>query len=64
MGNSNNFVRWDAEILTLQAGSSDKLGRGDIGGRNTVFFKVGDIVRTARYARPSRADRFDDSVTP
>ena len=63
MGNGDHFVRRNAEVFTLQAGRGDKLGRGDISGWNAVLFKVRDIVRTARYARPSRAHRFDYTVT-
>jgi len=62
MGNGDHFVRRNAEVFTLQAGRGDKLGRGDISGWNAVLFKVRDIVRTARYARPSRAHRLDHTV--
>jgi hypothetical protein len=63
MRNSDDFIRRNAEILTLHLSGSDKFSRRDIGSRNAVFLKVRDVVRTARDARPSRADRFNDPMT-
>ena len=63
MRDGHNLIRGNAKILTLQTGCSNKLGGRDIGGWDAMLFKVGNIVRTARNARPSRADRFNDSMT-
>jgi hypothetical protein len=60
--NSDDFIRWNPQVRTLEAGRLDELGGGDIGGGNPLSFKVGDIVRTARYARPSRAKGFNDRI--
>ena len=44
-------------------GGADKFGGCYIGGRDSLLFKVNDIVRTARNAGPSIAEGFNDGVT-
>ena len=48
----------------LGIGRTDKFRSGDVCRWDTVFFKVDDIVRTARDAGPSIAEGFDDGITP
>jgi hypothetical protein len=62
MRNGNHFVRRNTEILALQTRGGDELGGRDISGRNAFFFKICDIVRTARDTRPSRAHGFNYAV--
>jgi hypothetical protein len=49
------FVLRHAQRRALRMGCTDELGSRDIGGWDAFFLKVDDIVRTARYARPSIA---------
>lgn len=57
------LVLWHAKGVALRMGGADELGRGDVSGRNAFFLEVDDIVRTARDARPSIAEGFDERVT-
>ena len=41
---------------------ADKFSGGHIRGRDAFFFKVDNIVRTARNAGPSITEGFDDGV--
>ncbi len=50
MQNGDHFIRRNAEVLALQTGRGDELRGRDVGGREALLFKVGDIVRTARDA--------------
>ena len=52
---SHYFVGRNTQIGALDAGRLPKLRGRDVGRRNPLALKIGDIVRTARYARPSRA---------
>ena len=61
--NSDDLIRGNTKILALHPSGSHKLRRRDIGGRNTLFLKVCNVVRTARDARPSRTDRFNNPMT-
>ena len=62
MLNQNRFVLSHAEGRALGMGSANEFRSGHIRGRDTLFFKVDNIVRTARYAGPSIAEGFDDRV--
>jgi hypothetical protein len=59
----DRFVLGHAERCALGMGSTDEFGGCDIGGRDSLLFKVDNIVRTARNAGPSIAERFDNGVT-
>ena len=63
MLNQNRLVVRHAKGGALGVGGTDKFGRGHICGRNSLFFKIDDIVRTARNAAPSIAEGFNDGVT-
>lgn len=61
--NENWFVLSHAQSRTLGVSRANKFGGGHIRGRNALFFKVDDIVRTARNTGPSIAEGFDNGVT-
>ena len=63
MLNENRLVVRHAKGGALGVGRTDEFGRGHIGGRNSLLFKIDDIVRTARNAAPSIAEGFNDGVT-
>lgn len=46
----------------LGVGGANEFGRSHISGRDTLFFKMNNIVRTARNAAPSITEGFDDSI--
>jgi hypothetical protein len=62
MLDENRLVLWHAQGIALRMGCADELGRGDVSGRDAFFLEVDDIVRTARDARPSIAEGFDERV--
>lgn len=62
MRHEYGLVLRHAEGGTLGMGSGEKFGCRHVGGGNAFFFKVDDIVRTARYARPSIAQGFDQGI--
>src|SRR6476620_4027760 len=51
-----------AERFRLRLRSLNKLGRRDADRRNATLLKVRHVMRTARYARPSVAEAFDDQI--
>ena len=62
MLNQDRFVLSHAECRALGMSSANEFRSGHIRGRDTLFFKVDNIVRTARYTGPSIAEGFDDRV--
>ncbi len=64
MGNQDWLVPGETQSGTLGVGGGQKLGGCNISGRNSVFFKTHDIVRTARNAGSSIAEGFNDRVAP
>ena len=62
MGNQNRLVLRHAKCCTLGMGSSQKLSRGHICGRDAFFFKTNNIVRTARNAAASIAEGFNHCI--
>src|SRR5438067_8883556 len=51
-----------AERFRLRLRPLNKLGRRDADRRNATLLKVRHVMRTARYARPSVAETFDDQI--
>src|SRR5438270_495711 len=51
-----------AERFRLRLRSLNKLGRRDADRRNATLLKVRHVMRTARYARASVAEAFDDEI--
>src|SRR5258706_7493708 len=51
-----------AERFGLRLRSLNKLGRRDADRRNATLLEVRHVMRTARYARPSVAEAFDDQI--
>jgi hypothetical protein len=58
----DHFIGRNTEIFALHTRCGDELRGRDVGGRNAFFFKIRDIVRTARDTRSSRAHRFNYAV--
>src|SRR5271156_3629488 len=54
--------RVGTERLGLRLGTLDELGRRHAYRWNATRLKVRHVMRTARYARPSVAEAFDDEV--
>lgn len=63
MLNKDRLVLRHAQGRTLGVGSANEFGGGHVRGWDALFFKVDNIVRTARNAGPSIAERFDDRIT-
>ena len=51
-----------AKRRTLRMRCAFEFYRRDIGGRDSMLFKIDYIVRTARNAAPSIAEGFDDGI--
>src|SRR5947209_16876059 len=51
-----------AERFSLGLRSLNELGRRDADRRNATLLKVRHVMRTARYARASVAEAFDDQI--
>src|SRR5690349_3391153 len=51
-----------AERFGLRLRSLNELGRRDADRRNATLLEVRHVMRTARYARPSVAETFDDQI--
>src|SRR6476646_9186702 len=51
-----------AERFRLRLRSLNKLGRRDADRRNATLLKVRHVMRTARYARASVAEAFDQQM--
>ena len=64
MRHQNRLILRHPKRRALGIGRADKFRGGDVGRWDTVFFKVDDIVRTARDAGPSIAEGFNDGITP
>ena len=64
MRHQNRLILRHPQRRALGVGRADKFRGGDVGRWDTVFFKVDDIVRTARDAGPSIAEGFNDGITP
>src|SRR5437763_4766077 len=54
--------RVGAERFSLRLRSLNELGRRDADRRNATLLEVRHVMRTARYARPSVAEAFDDQI--
>ena len=63
MRDQNGLILRHAKGRTLGVRSTQELRGRDICSRDTFFFERDDIVRTARYAAASIAERFNDRVT-
>lgn len=63
MFDEDRLVLGHAKGRALSVGCTDKFSCGHICGRNTLLFKVDNIVRTARNTAASITEGFDDGVT-
>lgn len=63
MFDKDRLVLGHTESSTLSVGCTNEFSRGHICGRDALFFKVDDIVRTARNTAASITEGFDDGVT-
>ena len=63
MRNQNRLILSHPQRGALCVGRADEFRSGHVCCWDTVFFKVDDIVRTARYAGPSIAEGFNDGIT-
>ena len=64
MRNQNRLILSHPQRGALRVGRANEFRSGHVCRWDTVFFKVDDIVRTARYAGPSIAEGFNDGITP
>ena len=62
MLNQNRLILRHPKRRALGVGRTDKFRSGDVCRWDTVFFKVDNIVRTARDAGPSIAEGFYDGI--
>ena len=64
MRHQNRLVLSHPQCGALRVGRTDKFRSGHVCRWDTLFFKVDDIVRTARDASPSIAEGFNDGIAP
>ncbi len=63
MFDEDRLVLGHAKGGALSVGCTNEFSRGHVCGRDALFFKVDDIVRTARNTAPSITEGFNDGVT-